>query len=154
MRILGLDYGAVTVGVAIIDELMLTAQPLETIRRAGENKLRRTLARIEELSAEYKIEKIVLGLPRNMDDTLGERAQRTLEFKEQLERRIGLPVVLWDERLSTWEASNALDATGFTKDRVKRKEVIDQIAAQIILEGYLAYIESGGTDDKLSAPAT
>lgn len=86
MRILGLDYGSKTVGVAVSDPLGLTAQRVETIWRKQENKLRRTLARIEELTAEYGVEKIVVGLPKNMNNTMGERAEKTLEFKEMLEK--------------------------------------------------------------------
>ena len=89
MRILGLDYGSKTVGVAVSDPLGLTAQKVETIWRKQENKLRRTLARIEELVAEYGVEKIVVGLPKNMNNTLGERAEKSLEFKEMLEKRTG-----------------------------------------------------------------
>lgn len=95
MRILGLDYGSKTVGVAVSDPLGLTAQKVETIWRKQENKLRRTLARIEELVAEYGVEKIVVGLPKNMNNTLGERAEKSLEFKEMLEKRTGLPVEMW-----------------------------------------------------------
>ena len=108
MRIMGLDYGSKTVGVAISDALLLTAQGIETIERKEENKLRRTLARIETLVKEYEVEKIVLGLPLNMNDTVGERAEKTLEFKSMLERRTGLEVILWDERLTTVEAEQIL----------------------------------------------
>ena len=140
MRVLGLDYGSVTVGVAISDELGLTAQPLMTIKREQENKLRRTLAKIEEITAQYDVDRIVLGFPKNMDDSLGERCEKTLVFKQMLERRIGLPVVLWDERLTTWAADQDLDFLGVRKQ--DRKKVIDQIAAMYILEGYLGSIGS------------
>ena len=106
MRIMGLDFGSKTVGVAVSDELLLTAQGLEIIRRKEENKQRQTLARIEELIVEYGVTEIVLGYPKNMNDTLGDRVQKTEEFKEKLERRTGLPVVLWDERLTTVAADN------------------------------------------------
>lgn len=138
MRILGLDYGSVTVGVAISDELLLTAQPLMTIKREQENKLRRTLAKIEEITAQYSVDRIVLGFPKNMDDTLGERCEKTLVFKQMLERRIGLPVVLWDERLTTWAADQDLEFLGIKKQ--DRKKVIDQAAAMYILQGYLDII--------------
>ena len=108
MRILGLDYGSKTVGVAISDPLGLTAQGVETIWRKQENHLRQTLARIEELVSEYHVEKIVLGYPKNMNNTIGERAQKSLEFKEMLERRTGLEVIMWDERLTTVEANRTL----------------------------------------------
>ena len=135
MRILGLDYGTVTVGVAICDPTGLIAQGLETIERPAENKLRRTLARIEELVKEYQVEKIVLGFPKNMNNTVGERGQKTLDFKAQLERRTGLPVIMWDERLTTVAADRSLMETGVRREN--RKKVIDQIAAVFILQGYL-----------------
>ena len=93
---MGLDYGSKTVGVAISDPLGMTAQGVEIVRRTSENKLRQTLARLEELVAEYNVEKIVLGYPKNMNNTIGDRAEKTLEFKEKLEKRMKLPVVLWD----------------------------------------------------------
>lgn len=135
MRILGLDYGSVTVGVAVSDPLGITAQGLETITRPAENKLRRTLARITELAQEYQAEKIVLGFPKNMNNTVGERGEKALEFKTQLERRTGLPVLMWDERLTTVAANRSLMETGVRREN--RKEVIDQIAAALILQGYL-----------------
>lgn len=101
MRIMGLDFGSKTVGVAVSDELLITAQGIEIVRRKSEGKLRQTLARIEELIREYQVERIVLGYPKNMDNSEGIRCEKTLEFKEMLERRSGLPVVLWDERLTT-----------------------------------------------------
>ena len=135
MRIMGLDYGSKTVGVAISDELMVTSQGKEIIRRKEENKLRRTLARIEELIQEYSVEKIVLGLPLNMDQTPSERSQLCLEFKDKIERRTGIPVVMWDERLTTVEADEIMHELGIKgKDR---KEYVDMIAAQIILRDYL-----------------
>ena len=97
MRIMGLDYGSKTVGVAVCDPLGITAQTVETITRKDENKLRQTLARIEALALEYGVERIVLGYPKNMNNTLGDRAKKSEELKEALERRTGLPVVLWDE---------------------------------------------------------
>ena len=135
MRIMGLDYGSKTVGVALTDELLLTAQAKEIIRRKEENKLRRTLARIEELIQEFGVEKIVLGLPLNMDQTPSERSQLCLEFKDKIERRTGVPVVMWDERLTTVEADEIMDEAGI-KGR-DRKEYVDMIAAQIILQDYL-----------------
>ncbi len=135
MRILGLDYGSVTVGVAVSDPLGITAQGLLTITRPGENKLRRTLAQITELAEQYQAEKIVLGFPKNMNNTVGERGEKTLEFQRQLERRTGLPVILWDERLTTREANRSLMEAGVRREN--RKEVIDQMAAVLILQGYL-----------------
>ena len=135
MRILGLDYGSVTVGVAVSDALRVTAQPLETITRKDENKLRQTCARIEQLIAEYEVEAIVLGYPKNMNDSVGERAKKTEEFKAMLERRTGLPVTLWDERLTTVAAERVLMESGVRREN--RKAVIDQVAAALILQGYL-----------------
>ena len=135
MRILGLDYGSKTVGVAVSDPLGLTAQSVETIWRKQENKLRQTLARIEKLAAEYQAEKIVLGLPKNMNNTIGERAEKTLEFREMLERRTGLQVVMWDERLTTVEAERTLMEASVRREN--RKQYLDQLAAVFILQGYL-----------------
>ena len=132
---MGLDYGSKTVGVSISDALLLTAQGIETIERKEENKLRKTLARIEALIKEYEVEKIVLGLPLNMNDTIGERAEKTLEFKAMLERRTGLEVILWDERLTTVEAEQILIESNVRRE--DRKKYIDKIAAGFILQGYL-----------------
>ncbi len=139
MRILGLDYGSKTVGVAVCDPLGITAQGLETIVRQEENKLRRTLARIETLIGEYQIETIVLGYPKNMDDSIGERARKTEEFRDMLVRRTGLPVVLWDERLTTIEANDILIQSGVRREN--RKKVIDKIAAVLILQSYLDSVQ-------------
>ena len=135
MRIMGLDFGSKTVGVAISDELLITAQGIEIIRRKDENKLRQTLARIEELITQYGVTEIVLGYPKNMNDTLGERVEITDEFKEKLERRTGLPVSLWDERLTTVAADRAMMEAGIRREN--RKDYVDQIAASFILQGYL-----------------
>ena len=135
MRILGLDYGTKTVGVAMSDPLLLTAQGIEIIRREHENKLRRTYARIEELIKEYGVESIVLGYPRNMDDSEGERCKKTVEFKDNLVRRTGLPVILWDERLTTVAADEIMIEAGLSPK--ERKEHVDKIAAVIILQEYL-----------------
>ncbi len=137
MRILGLDFGSKTVGVAVSDPLLMTAQGVEIIRRKEENKLRKTLARIEELITEYEVTEIVLGLPLNMDDTEGERARLSREFKDMLERRTGLKVTMWNERLTTVEADEIMDEAGIKK--ADRKEYVDMIAAQLILEGYMEY---------------
>ena len=138
MRILGLDYGSKTVGVAVSDPRGFTAQGVEIIRRKSENKMRQTLARIEELIAQYQVEEIVLGLPKNMNNTLGDRAEKSLELKETLERRTGLPVVMWDERLTTVSANRVLMETGVRREN--RKEHVDEIAAVFILQGYLDYL--------------
>lgn len=135
MRVLGLDFGSKTTGVAVSDSLGLTAQGVETITRKEEGKLRQTCARIEALIEEYQIESIVLGYPKNMDDSLGERAMKTLEFKAMLERRTDLPVLLWDERLTTVAAEEILIESGVRREN--RKAVIDKVAACLILQGYL-----------------
>ena len=135
MRVMGLDYGSKTVGVAISDPLGITAQGIETIERKEENKLRKTLARIEELVKEYEVEKIVLGFPKNMNNTIGERAEKSLELKAMLERRIGIPVIMWDERLTTVEAERTLIESNVRREN--RKKYVDKIAAVFILQGYL-----------------
>ena len=135
MRIMGLDFGSRTVGVAISDSLLLTAQGVEIIRRKEENKLRQTLARIEELIVENEVEEIVLGLPKNMNDTEGVRVELTKEFKDKLERRTGLPVYFWVERLTTVAADKAMMEAGIRREN--RKDYVDMIAATLILQGYL-----------------
>lgn len=135
MRIMGLDYGSKTVGVAMSDPLGITAQAVETIWRKDENKLRKTCARIEELINEYEVERIVLGLPKHMNNDLGERAQKALAFGEMVKRRTGLEVVMWDERLTTVEAERTLIENNVRREN--RKQYIDQIAAVFILQGYL-----------------
>jgi putative Holliday junction resolvase len=135
---MGLDYGSKTMGVAISDELLLTAQGIEIIRRKSETKLRQTLARIEELIEEYDVEKIVLGLPKNMNNTLGERALKSMELKEKLETRTGLPVVLWDERLTSVAAEHAM-----IEGKIRREDRhlhVDKLAAVFILQGYLDFL--------------
>ena len=135
MRIMGLDYGSKTVGVAMSDPLGITAQAVETIWRKDENKLRKTCARIEELISEYEVERIVLGLPKHMNNDLGERAQKALAFGEMVKRRTGLEVVMWDERLTTVEAERTLIENNVRREN--RKQYIDTIAAVFILQGYL-----------------
>ena len=137
MRIMGLDFGSKTVGVAVSDPLLITAQGLEIIRRKDENKLRQTLARIEELIVAYEVSEIVLGFPKNMNDSIGPRAEISLEFKDKLERRTGLPVVRWDERLTTVAADRTMMEAGVRREN--RKEYVDKIAATLILQGYLDY---------------
>ena len=142
MRILGLDYGTKTVGVAVSDPLEITAQPVETIERKSANKLRQTLARIEALIQAYSeqgtqetVEKIVLGYPKNMNNTEGDRCEATQAFNEDLERRTGLEVILWDERLTTVEAERILIESGVRREN--RKTYIDKMAAAVILQSYL-----------------
>lgn len=136
MKIMGLDLGARTVGVALSDELLMTAQPKEIIRRDRENKIRKTLVRIEELIRDNDVRLIVLGLPLNMDDSAGERADISREFAEKLRKRTGLPVVLSDERLTTVEADESMDEMGIT-GRMERKKYVDMLAATVILREYM-----------------
>ena len=140
MRILGLDFGSKTVGVAVSDELLITAQGVEIIRRKSPSKLRQTLARIEELVGEYGVERIVLGYPKNMNNTEGDRCEKTKEFKELLEKRTGLEVILWDERLTTVAADMSMMEMGIRREN--RKEYVDEIAAILILQGYLDYLRN------------
>ena len=137
MRIMGLDYGSKTVGVAISDPLGITAQGTEIIRRKDENKLRKTYARIEELIQQYDVKEIVVGLPKNMNDTIGERAQLSEEFRDALIRRTGLPVTMWDERLTTVAADKAMMEAGVRREN--RGDYVDMIAATLILQGFLDY---------------
>ncbi|MDD6231594.1 MAG: Holliday junction resolvase RuvX [Frisingicoccus sp.] len=139
MRVLGLDYGSKTVGVAISDTLGWTAQSVETITRKSENKLRQTLARIEELAKLYEADRIVLGYPKHMNNDEGERCARAEEFKEMLERRLGLPVILQDERMSTVSAERILMEGNVRREN--RKEYVDKMAAAFILQTYLDRIK-------------
>lgn len=135
MRVMGLDYGSKTVGVAVSDPLMITAQGVETVRREKETKLRQTYARLCQLINEYEVSKIVVGYPKNMDGSVGPRAKKTEEFAAQLERRTGLEIILWDERLTTVAAERAMAEAGL--DRKHTKEHVDRLAAVLILQGYL-----------------
>jgi len=135
MRIMGLDFGSRTVGVAVSDPLFVTAQGIEIIRRKEENKLRQTLARIEALIVEYGVTEIVLGLPMHMNASEGDRVEKTREFAEKLERRTGLPVHFFDERLTTVAADKAMIEAGIRRE--DRKEHVDKIAAVLILQGYM-----------------
>lgn len=138
-----MDYGSKTIGVAISDPLGLTAQGIEIIRREEENKLRKSLRRIEALIAEYQVEEIVLGFPKNMNNTIGERAEKSLQLKETLEKRCGLPVIMWDERLTTVEANRTLMESGVRREN--RSKYVDMIAAVFILQGYLDAKANPGT---------
>ena len=135
MRILGLDFGSKTVGVAVSDELMLTAQGLEIVRRQSPNKLRQTLARIEQIVTEYQVERIVLGYPKNMNNTEGERCEKTKEFAQMLERRTCLSVVVFRESLPPVSAVRNMMESGIRREN--RKQYVDEIAAVFILQGYL-----------------
>ncbi len=134
-RVMGLDVGSRTVGVALTDELGITTQGLETIWRKEENKLRQTLARIEAIIEEKHVGQIICGLPLHMDQSFGERAEKTVEFGEKLHKRTGLPLLFVDERLTTVEAAQILRDSGVPVR--EHKKHIDQIAAAFILESYL-----------------
>ncbi|MCR5053452.1 MAG: Holliday junction resolvase RuvX [Lachnospiraceae bacterium] len=134
-RIMGLDFGSKTVGVALSDPLFLTAQGKEIIRREKPTKLRQTLSRIEDIIKENNVIRIVLGYPMEEDGTEGERCQKTLEFKEMLEKRTALPVDLFDERYTTVIAHRTMEETGVSKR--EHKEYVDEIAAMLILQSYL-----------------
>lgn len=146
IRIMGLDFGSKTVGVAVCDPLGITAQGIEIVRRTSENKLRKTLARIEALVTEYQVTEFVLGLPKNMNNTSGERVEKTMEFKAMLERRTGLPVHMWDERLTTVAADRTLIEAGVRREN--RKEYVDMLAAVYILQGYLDSLERKKNDEE------
>lgn len=135
MRVLCLDFGEKTIGVAVSDPFGWTAQGVEIVRRKEENNLKASLVRIGEIISEYGVEKIVVGYPKNMNNTIGERCEKTEAFKIKLENKFKLPVVLWDERLSTVAAERGLLEADLS--RAKRKKVIDKMAAVFILQGYL-----------------
>ncbi len=132
---MGLDYGSKTVGVALSDELLLTAQGYSIIRRDSEKKLRKTLAEIAQIAADNGVTEIVLGYPKNMDGSEGDRCEKTREFQSLVEKRTGLPVTLWDERLTTVAADRAMDEAGLRRE--EKKEHVDRIAAEFILRGFL-----------------
>ncbi|HCT64901.1 MAG TPA: Holliday junction resolvase RuvX [Lachnospiraceae bacterium] len=140
MRILGLDYGDKTVGVAVSDPFGWTAQGVEIIKRNSENEYKQSLGRLEELIKEYEVDTIVLGYPLNLNGSVSERCKKTEAYKERIERRFTkIPVILWDERLSTVAAANFLMEAGLNNGQ--RKGVIDKMAAVYILQGYLNSIK-------------
>lgn len=136
MRILGLDLGDKTVGVAVCDPFGWTAQGLEIIRRNNPNEHKQSLGRLAQIIEEYSVETIVLGYPKNLDNSEGVRCEKTRIYKEYIEKRFqNVPVVLWDERFSTVAANNSMLEAGLSHE--KRKSVIDKMAAVHILQGYL-----------------
>lgn len=135
MRILGLDFGQKTIGVAISDPFGWTAQGIEIIRRDKEESINKSVERIGEIIKQYNVEKIVLGYPKNMNNTIGERGEKTEAFKKKLEKTFNIQIILWDERLSTVGAERSLLEADLS--RKKRKNVIDKMAAVFILQGYL-----------------
>lgn len=131
-RILGLDLGDKTIGVAVSDAFGWTAQGVEVIRRT---RLEEDLKRLSQLAAEYEAAEIVLGLPKNMNNTIGPRGEASIAFADVLRDQLQLPVHLWDERLSTASAQRTLLEADVS--RKKRKQVVDKMAAAIILQHYL-----------------
>ncbi len=129
---MSLDVGSRSIGIACSDALLMTAQGIETIRRTS---LEKDFNRLQELIAEYEVHELVVGMPKNMNGTKGERAEKTEEFVEKMKEVIDLPVTYWDERLSTVMAERQLIAADVS--RKKRKSVIDKMAAVVILQGYL-----------------
>lgn len=129
---MALDVGSRTIGIACSDALLMTAQGIETIRRTS---LENDFNRLRELISEYEVYELVVGMPKNMNGTKGERAEKTEEFVEKMKAVIDLPVTFWDERLSTVMAERQLIAADVS--RKKRKGVIDKMAAVVILQGYL-----------------
>ncbi len=132
MRIMALDVGSRTIGIACSDALLMTAQGIETIRRTS---LENDFNRLRELISEYEVHELVVGMPKNMNGTKGDRAEKTEEFIEKMKAVIDLPVTFWDERLSTVMAERQLIAADVS--RKKRKGIIDKMAAVVILQGYL-----------------
>jgi len=137
---MGLDFGSKTVGVAVSDPLKITAQGVGIIRRKSPGKLRQTLASITEMVEKYEVEKIVLGFPKNMNNTEGERCEKTKEFAELLSKRVEVPIELWDERLTTVSADKIMMESGIRRE--DRKEYVDEIAAMLILQGYLDFLSN------------
>ncbi|WP_077614634.1 Holliday junction resolvase RuvX [Caenibacillus caldisaponilyticus] len=140
MRIMGLDYGSKTVGVAVSDALGLTAQGIETIRYE-QHKKHELFQRLEALIKQYGVERLVVGLPKNMNGSVGERGRESAAFADQLKKRFGLPVELSDERLTTMAVERMLIDADVS--RGKRKKVIDKMAAVLILQNYLDQMRNG-----------
>ena len=134
MRILGLDVGTKTVGVALSDEMGWTAQGIETVR-INEERNKFGFERVQELVKQYNVDTIVVGLPKNMNGTIGPRGEACQQYAEQLRELLGIEVMMWDERLSTMAAERLLISADVS--RKKRKQVIDKMAAVVILQGYL-----------------
>lgn len=146
MRVLGLDYGSKTIGVAISDPLGWTAQGLETIKRQDPRNLIASIKRIEELCLEYGVSKIIVGLPKNMDNSEGERVKSTLYFVNRLDRELDVEIATYDERLSTVSAERILIEGNVRREN--RKEHIDKVAASIILQAYLDTMDNINKKEK------
>ena len=133
MRVLGLDLGEKTIGIAVSDPMGWTAQAVEVIRRDG--NVNSEIRRLQELIKEYGVELILLGLPKNMNGTVGDQGQKAMDYASMIGKKLGVPVKLWDERLSTVAAGRVLLEADMS--RAKRKKIIDKVAAAVILQGYL-----------------
>ena len=134
MRVLGLDVGTKTIGVAVSDEMGWTAQGIETIKIADE-QMEQSYPRLKQIIDEYSVEKIVVGLPKNMNGTIGPRGEACIEFADNVKEKLNIETMMWDERLSTMAAERVLLSADVS--RKKRKKVIDKMAAVMILQGYL-----------------
>ncbi|WP_421380047.1 Holliday junction resolvase RuvX [Bacillus salacetis] len=134
MRVMGLDVGSKTVGVAVSDAMGWTAQGVETIS-INEEQSQFGLQRVEELIKEYEVDKVVIGFPKNMNNTVGPRGEASQKYAKLLEDKLGVSTILWDERLTTMAAERILLEADVS--RKKRKKVIDKMAAAFILQGYL-----------------
>lgn len=145
MKILGLDYGSRRIGVAICDELGMTAQGVATITRRNRKA---DLDTIAELVRRHAVERIVIGYPLRLDGSEGIQCEKINRFIRRLEMRLSLPVIRWDEALSTQEAEELLRRRGMRRE--KQKEVVDRVAASIILQGYLDAVAAGGKVDNFS----
>lgn len=142
MRIMACDYGSKTIGIAVSDPFGWTAQGVEIIRRSAESDWEDSLGRLAELLEQYQVTEVVVGLPKNMNNSLGERVEKTLLFVEELERRWPhIKICTWDERLSTVGADRFLKEAEIS--RKKRKKVIDKMAAVFFLQGYLDARQNG-----------
>ena len=137
MRILGLDVGQKTIGVAVSDPLGFTAQGITTIRREKKSK---DIEELKKICDEYKVETIVIGLPKNMNGTIGFAGEKIQEFSELIKEEIGIKIEFWDERLTTVAAQRAMLEADLS--RGKRKKIVDKIAASYILQGYLDRISN------------
>ena len=146
MRYLGLDLGDRRIGVALSDETGTLATGLDTIQRVGR---RRDLRAVAELVARHDVGEVVVGLPRNMDGSLGARARKTLAFMDELKPRLRVPVVPWDERLTSALATQTLVEAGVS--RRDRKSAVDKVSAVLILQNYLDYRKVAGAEERDSA---
>jgi len=141
MRILGVDYGDKNIGVSVSCPNHVFAFGVETIRRSSSESFKQPILRLREIIREHNVSKLILGFPKNMDGSIGERCERTLEFRDRLQRNFkSLEIILWDERMSSLSQERAMVELGLNKDKIKQN--IDEAAAIYILQGYLDSIKS------------